>query len=111
MGQDSYGSLLVGSSMGFAYFDGTNFLLEKYSPLRNAYIISFYADQDSNLFIGTSNGFAILKANGQKSFYDSLWSDSTLVFSFYENIDRILIATSNGVLALKNGKIYAPEEF
>ncbi len=111
LGQDSYGSLLVGSSMGFAYFDGTNFLLEKYSPLRNAYIISFYADQDSNLFIGTSNGFAILKANGQKSFYDSLWSDSTLVFSFYENIDRILIATSNGVLALKNGKIYAPEEF
>ena len=111
LSQTEDGSLLVGTTAGLYYYSGNEFLYENYVKLQNQPVYSLFYSSDNDIFVGTAEGFAVIKENNKKKYLDNFNGKYFITFSFYENIDRILLATSQGVLAFKNDSVYLPADF
>ncbi len=111
LAQAGNGSLMIGTTAGLYYYCGNDFLYENYTKLQNKPIYSLYYSSDNSIYVGTSEGFAVIDENNRKKYFTDFEGNYFVPFSFYENIDRILLATNVGVLAFKNDSLYLPADF
>ncbi len=107
MEQDNDGTLIIGTDDGIYYYDGETFFKEKSDVIKDSTIISLYVDNNGILFAGTVSG--VLVHDSAKAF--RFYPLKSMVFGFYELMDKILILTTNGIYQYQNANISRIDDF